>query len=143
MVEDERRVVVDVPSYKGPDRREAEIVISQCGCHPKHQRILDDHDKEIDDLKVQIENRRKEVNNKMVKDKDWGEREHQGMWEGIKSKVPNHLFYLFVSVFAVLYIIGIVAVYTGMHKIDKSLSTELSGIKTEVKVMSTTLKYMD
>ncbi len=96
-----------------------------------------------DDLKKQLESRRKEVNNKMVKDKDWGEKEHSGMWEGIKSKVPNHLFYLFVSVFSVLYIIGIVAVYTGMHKIDKSLSTQISGVKTDVKVMSTALQYLD
>ena len=140
---DKRKITVDVPAYQGPDRRTADIVLSQCACHPKHERILKDHDSNIATLTKTIESRRVEVNSKMEKEKGSIKNDHKLMWDDIKAKVPNKLFYLFISVYSVLFIIGIVAVYTGMHKIDKSLTTQMGSINTEVKVVSTTLKYLD
>ena len=108
--------------YKGPERR---ITSVHCACHVKHVKQLTDHEKDIEIMQAD------------------SKKDHREIWTDIKAKVPNHLFYLFISVFSVLYIVGIIAVYTGMHKIDKSLSTQIGGINTEVKVMSTTLNYLD
>ncbi len=139
----DREIVIDVPSYKGPDRRSAEIVLSQCACHPKHDRILKNHDDSISRLEKTIESRRQEVNSKMETHYSDAKEDHKIMWDGIKQKVPNHLFYIFITVYSVLFVAGIVTVYTGMHKIDKNLTTQIGSVNTEVKVMSNTLKFVD
>lgn len=140
---DKRDITIDVPSYKGPERRSAEIVLSQCACHPKHDRILKDHDDSIATLEKSLESRRQEVNSKMEVHYSDAKEDHKIMWDGIKSKVPNHLFYIFITVYSVLFVAGIVTVYTGMHTIDKNLTEQISSVKTEVQVMSTTLKFVD
>lgn len=137
---DERMIMLDLPDYKGPDRRgDGKIVVTQCQCHPKHERVLQDHDKKFNDLEGRItvieqlrERRRREVDQHI-------DESHKEMWGDIKklneAKVPNKLFYLFISTFSVLFIGGIITVYTGMHEIDKGLGKSIADLKVEVKVV--------
>lgn len=116
--------VVESSDYRGPERR-----ADQCSCHLKHQRVLDQHDKDLESIKVDREKRRKDWEDKT-------ESHHKDMWEDIKAKVPNKLFYLFISAYSLLFIAGILSVYTGMHQ---SALTFQAGI-SEVKVMQAELK---
>ena len=116
--------VVESSDYRGPERR-----ADQCSCHLKHQRVLDQHDKDLESIKVDREKRRK----------DWEDRmdvHHRDMWTDIKAKVPNKLFYTFISVYSLLFIFGIVSVYKGMHQSALAFQSGIS----DVKVMQTELK---
>jgi hypothetical protein len=87
---------VDSSGYKGPERRET-IVVTQCKCHPKHTRILEDHDKELNGLKEDLAHRRELLDQRI-------ERIVNNMGEDIKivdrGKVPNRLFYIFISAYS-------------------------------------------
>jgi hypothetical protein len=114
-----KRPRVESPGYEGPERRDR-LVIGTCDCHSKHQRILDDHDREIASIKSSRED------------------QHRDMWTDIKSKVPNKLFYLFISVFSGLFILGIASVYQGMHRNALAFQEGLASVKVtqrEIKVI--------
>lgn len=135
MVAIAKQVQMDLPTYKGPDRRgDEQLIVTQCGCHPKHERVLSDHDKRIDALTKDINERRKEIDSRM-------ERGYKDLVRDVvgleKSKVTNRLFYLFISVYSVLFIGGIITVYTGMNRVDKNLTVQMGDLKTEVKVIDT------
>ena len=109
---------VYTPDYAGPERRKVlEVVVKKCFCHAKHERILEDHETDIRDMKV--------INSDSVK--------------ALSSKVPNRLFYLFVGIV----IVGLAFVYDGIHKVDKSLavmgekidnsSTQYNRLEQEIK----------
>lgn len=105
--------MVDTPEYKGIDRRRV-LILEKCVCHVRHEAMLKDHEDDIKELK----------------DED----KHAPMWEDIKNKVPNRLFYLFVGIV----IVGLAFVYDKVHSVDKAIaviSTEVKRIdKVEVKV---------
>lgn len=115
-------------SYQGPERRQ-KVVLARCANHAEHQRVLKDHDKAIGGLQGEMADRRKTSSEA-----------HGKIYEEIRvvdrSKVPSKLFYLFVSVYSVLFIAGIVSVYQGMHK---NALTFKDGI-TDVKLMQAELK---
>jgi chaperonin cofactor prefoldin len=135
---------VDSSNYKGPERREA-IVVTQCKCHPKHTRILDDHDKELNGLKEDLAHRRELLDQRI-------ERIVNNMGEDIKivdrGKVPNRLFYIFISAYSALFILGIITVYTGMHQNSlnfmqgiNALQKETTESFSEIEKQVTTLQY--
>lgn len=109
-----------------PQARKASVL---CPYHPTHDRILKDHDKAIDDFQSTLSDLRKNSSQSRAE-----------IYNEIKtverSKVSTNLFYLFISVYSVLYILGIISVYRGMHQ--NSLTFQ-SGI-TDVKVMQAELK---
>lgn len=136
MAEDKsHKVMIETAGYKGPDRRgESPIVIAQCQCHPKHERVLHDHDERIKNIEEGRERRRESL------DKEIDEK-HNNMWEAIKSKVSNPVFYVFITVYTFFFVAGIAAVYTGMHKIDKNLTEKIAEVKAEVAVTNTKIEY--
>jgi hypothetical protein len=131
---------VQSPDYEGPERRDT-IFITQCECHAKHTRILDDHDGEIKGIKNDLKKgfqslhddlgHRREIIDKRI------EASGRELWDETKvlerGKVSNRLFYTFITVYSVLFIGGIIAVYTGMHN---NAITFTQGI-SEVKIMQT------
>jgi len=123
-----KRSLVESPGYQGPERRDR-LVIGPCECHLKHTRILQEHDEQIKNIKEHNEARDKYID-------DRTERQHFNMWEGIKKKVSNKLFYLYISVYSGLFILGIVSVYTGMHNNALAFKEEL----TKVRVIQAEIK---
>jgi hypothetical protein len=115
------KMAVEAPGYEGPERRE---FTSLCDHHTEHSRVLADHDKELDRIRAAADQRR-EASGKA----------HGDLYEEIKrverSRVPNRLFYTFISVYSVLFIFGIVSVYKGM---TQNALTFQGGL-AEVKVM--------
>ena len=133
MTDGKKQVVIDVPSYKGPDRRgEEPIVIAQCRCHPKHEKVLADHEADINELKQDLKERRAALDERIATN-------HRELEEDImaleRSKLPNRLFYLFIGTFSVLFIVGIITVYSGLNAAKLSLTEKIGEIKTEVKVV--------
>jgi capsule polysaccharide export protein KpsE/RkpR len=106
--------------YDGPERRGA--VAEYCPHHAEHLRILNDHDRELGLLRASAESRR-----------DASTKAHGELYEEIKmverSRVPSRLFYVFVSVYSVLFILGIVSVYKGMHQNALVFQAGLSEVK--------------
>jgi cell division protein FtsL len=100
------KMTVEAPGYEGPECRE---FMMTCDRHAEHGRVLADHDKELDRLRTAMDQRR-EASGKA----------HGDLYEEIKrverSKVPNRLFYTFISVYSVLFVLGIVSVYKGMNQ---------------------------
>ena len=87
-----------------------EVVVKKCLYHTAHQQKLHDHEKDI-------------ANNKI---------DHKNMWDGIKDKVPNKLFYIFVAIV----IGGLGVVYNGIHNVDKNLaiiSTKVDDQKEDIR----------
>jgi len=127
-MDDDKVIMVESPEYNGPERRDR-LVIGPCGCHPKHQRILEDHDKKFAIIEAARERRGEHM-----------EQAHGDIYEEIKkverSRVPNRIFYLFVTVYSGLFILGIVSVYSGMHQNALAFQKGLS----DVKVMQAELK---
>lgn len=100
-----------------------------CPYHTTHDRILKDHDKALDEFQAEIAGMRENSS-----------RSRAEIYNEIKtverSKVSTNLFYLFISVYSVLYLLGIMSVYRGMHQ--NSLTFQ-AGI-TDVKVMQAEMK---
>lgn len=131
-------VMIETPNYKGPERREA-ILVTQCNCHDKHTRILTDHDDALKQLRLDQKDgfkvihddlaHRREVLDKRIDD---GNKE---LWDETKilerTKVPNRLFYVFVSAYSLLFIAGIVAVYQGMHNNSLDFIAGITELKEE------------
>lgn len=100
---------VETPDYKGPNRRE------HCDCHIKHDKILQDHDTELKDLRKERRER-----------EERSARQHEGLWEGVKSKTEKKLFYIFV-----LIVVGILGVtYQGIH----NLALDLKDVEKQVAI---------
>lgn len=94
---EEKVLTVSTPTYEGPERRkEVEVIVKKCFCHSEHQRRLNGFDKGVEDNKEA----------------------HKGMWEEMKTKVPNKLFYIFVAIV----VGGLGVVYNGIHNVDKNLA---------------------
>ena len=96
---------IHTPDYDGPNRRQ------HCYCHPKHDKVLKDHDEELKEMRRE---------NK-ARDKDADEA-HGKLWSNMdllqREKVEKRLFYLLItSVFAVM-----AFVYMGIHKVDKNVA---------------------
>jgi hypothetical protein len=100
---------VETPDYKGPNRRE------HCDCHIKHDKILQDHDTELKDLRKERRER-----------EERSARQHEGLWDGVKSKTEKKLFYIFV-----LIVVGILGVtYQGIH----NLALDLKDVEKQVAI---------
>jgi len=100
---------IETPDYKGPNRRE------HCDCHIKHDKILQDHDTELKDLRKERRER-----------EERSARQHEGLWEGVKSKTEKKLFYIFV-----LIVVGILGVtYQGIH----NLALDLKDVEKQVAI---------
>jgi hypothetical protein len=117
---------IDSPQYQGPDRREDSAL--HCVCHPKHTRILTDHDEALKALRVDL-TRRREILDQRIAEED------KKLWEETKAlergKVSNKLFYIFVCVYSVLFISGIVTVYQGMHSNAINFLGGINDLRTE------------
>ncbi len=111
--EEGRRIMINTPEYKGEERRKT-LIIEPCLCHKKHERVLHDHDEDIKILKQDHE-----------KDMEQNHGDHTLMWEDIKEKVPNRLFYLFVTIV----VGGLAFVYTEIHKLNTR--TQMTNISVE------------
>ena len=132
---DQHAVLIDSPGYKGPERREV-LIIGPCACHREHQRILQDHEDEI-----------KELQNNREKQRDHAEKAHGAIYSEIntvdRSKVSNKLFYLYITVYSLFFIGGIVSVYTGMNKNALMFKDGLTEVKVMQSELKTTLKNTD
>lgn len=125
MSEPEKKIFIDTPEYKGEDRRKTELVITHCDCHMKHTSKIGDHDVRLS----KIENGTKKMEDRL---EDRMDENHKEMWKDIKAKVPNRLFYIFISVYSVFFIGGIIAVYTGMNKINLNLTKNIHNVETRL-----------
>jgi cell division protein FtsL len=129
---------VRTPGYKGPERR---IIPKECLCHHKHTRILEDHDGELRMIKSDLKDGFKQVHDDLAHRREILDQRitngHREIWDETKilerGKVSNKLFYTFITVYSVLFIAGIIAVYTGMHN---NALTFTQGI-SDVKIMQT------
>jgi hypothetical protein len=126
MVHKDREAVIDVPGgYSGPDRR---LSVS-CGYHLQHQRILEDHDGDLAELRRGLEQQRRDASSA-----------HGDIYTELKgvdrAKVSNKLFYLFISAYSLLFIAGIVSVY---KQATQATITFQEGI-ADVKLMQTELR---
>lgn len=135
-------IVIDVPGYKGEDRRQFS---APCDCHKKHERVLSDHDIALGDVESSIKGIVSERKH------DWEEHDKRredslkDLWDDVKimdrSKVPNKLFYLFVSAYSVLFILGLITVYTGMHKNTLTFTVEAGEIKSSIAIVKKEMQY--
>ena len=94
-----------------------------CPYHTKHDQLLQSHDKDIDALSAKFDVARERSS-----------QSHADIYTEIKtvdrSKVSTNLFYLFISVYSALYLLGIVFVYKGMHQNSLTFLTGISEVKT-------------
>jgi len=127
---DERKIIIDVPHYKGKDRREGELVVGLCGFHLKHSQQIKDTEKDIAEMKSDI-----------GKVEDNTREDHQIMWKDIKAKVSHKLFYIFVTVYTAFFIGGVVGMYHKLGTVNENLIEKISTLQINVKMVGYDLKF--
>lgn len=120
----------ELEDYRGPDRRYVGPERRGCDCHAKHESMILDHSRQLEQLYKDREDRRKEWEEKMTSS-------HERIWKGIESKVSSRLFYLFITAYTSLFVMGVVTLYgkfeNNVASIQQTL-TEVRLAQTEVKV---------
>jgi len=101
--------IIRTETYSGPERRQQlEVVVKKCLCHVAHSKTLESHEESL-------------KNNKS---------DHKVIWDDVKQKVPNKLFYLFVGIV----VGGLAFVYHGIYGVDKNIA--IVETKMEAKFQS-------
>lgn len=108
---------IESPEYSGVERRKM-LVLQHCNCHPKHEKVLNDHTEMLKEMRLD------------TKDREERRTQEHGIIEGdLKGRVEKKIFYLFIAI--TISILGFV--YNGIHQVDKAVAVLTNNIAIETR----------